>query len=77
MTFQELTLPLRGKTVVNQTMDKKKVRKMVSIAFSLYKDNEISKEMLDTLAEMALAWEITACLEAKLNKKADRLLIYE
>jgi len=56
---------------MNIKTEKKNIRKTVRVAISLYEQNEISRDVLETIAASAMAWEITTGIQKKLEKKLD------
>jgi hypothetical protein len=56
---------------MNAKTEKKNIRNTVRVAISLYEQNEISSDILQTIAASAMAWEITTGIQKKLEKKMD------
>jgi len=53
---------------MNYQLDKHTVRETVREAFDLYTQERISRDILDTIATSALAWEISVSLLEKMRQ---------
>jgi len=71
MTFQELTRPYFTNDM-NGRKSKKEVRDSVKLALSLYQNNELDKEMLEAIASLAMALEISANIDKKFGSISKR-----
>jgi len=67
-----MTLPGLSLYLKESKTDKKSARETVKVAKTLYKEGNITEEMLRTIAEWALALEITENMERKFTKNSRR-----
>jgi len=70
MTLQELTRSSFANNINHN--NKKAVRDAIKSALSLYQKNKLDKEMLEAIASLAMAWELSDDIDRKLGNISKR-----